>query len=472
MNIREVTHNAVIAFLAQGISFFVSLITSLLLPKILGVEEFGYWQLFTMYASYLSFLEFGLIDGVYLQNGGTRRCNTDIAKIGSQVKIGTTIQLMFTLIISSIAIFSGIDDKRDLVLLALALLIVPNNLSLHLGYIFQSMNETKLFSASQMLDRLSFLLPTMLFVILRIPSFEAYVVAFLVGRIIACGYCCYHARSFLGSHCSDYRKSIISCFETARIGLPHMLAAAASMLIIGIARMAIDSAWGIEVFGKVSLSLSLVNFFSAFINQAGMVLFPSLRESSPDELKKVYRCLRDMLKVALPAAYLFYCPAVLLIGNWLPQYKDSLHYFAYLLPVCVYDCKMSLCYTTFFRVLRMERVLFRVNMFALAISAAGSAMGCILFNSPDVVLVSAVFAIIIRSLVSERLVNDHFETSAGFTPLAEVLMTFVFLVSTLVISAGILSFVTVLIAYGIYLVLNSIVVKQIASLVIRTRIGG
>lgn len=470
MNLREVAHNAVVAFLAQGITFFVSLVTSLLLPKILGVEEFGYWQLFSLYAGYLSFLEFGLVDGVYLQNGGKRRRNTDVARIGFQVKIGTTIQFGFTLIFALIAVLSGLGDKRNLVLLTLALLIVPNNLSLHLCYIFQSMNETKLYSTAQMIDRLSFLLPTILLMIFRVPSFETYVAAYIVGRMVACGYCCYHARDFISSRCSEYRKSVISCFETARTGLPHMLASAASMLIIGVARIAIDSTWGIEVFGKVSLSLSLVNFFSAFINQAGMVLFPSLRESSSDELAKAYRCLHDTLRIVLPAAYLFYYPAVLLIANWLPQYRDSLHYFIYLLPVCVFDCKMSLCYTTFFRVLRMQQTLFNVNLFALAVSAAGTVAGCFLFRSPDVVLASAVFAIVIRSLISEQLISNRFETGTGFTPLGEVLVTAVFFVSTLVIGAGLLDFVIVLIAYGLYLALNSTVVKQIASLVTGLRI--
>ena len=43
---------------------------SLVVPKILGVEEFAYWQLFLLYISYVALFHLGLNDGVYLVNGG------------------------------------------------------------------------------------------------------------------------------------------------------------------------------------------------------------------------------------------------------------------------------------------------------------------------------------------------------------------------------------------------------------------
>lgn len=50
MNYKKLVTNALVAFSAQGISLVVSFVMSLLVPKVLGVASYGYWQLFIFYA--------------------------------------------------------------------------------------------------------------------------------------------------------------------------------------------------------------------------------------------------------------------------------------------------------------------------------------------------------------------------------------------------------------------------------------
>ncbi|WP_413446107.1 lipopolysaccharide biosynthesis protein, partial [Bifidobacterium longum] len=69
LNYRKLASNALAAFFAQGISMLISAMTSIFVPKIMGVEDFGYWQLFMFYASYVGFFHLGINDGVYLEQG-------------------------------------------------------------------------------------------------------------------------------------------------------------------------------------------------------------------------------------------------------------------------------------------------------------------------------------------------------------------------------------------------------------------
>ena len=41
-----------------------------LIPRLISVEDYGYWRLFLLYASYVGFLHLGLIDGALLQWAG------------------------------------------------------------------------------------------------------------------------------------------------------------------------------------------------------------------------------------------------------------------------------------------------------------------------------------------------------------------------------------------------------------------
>ena len=52
------------------VSLIISTIVILIIPKIIGVEEYGYWQLYLFYTSYIGFLHFGWNDGIYLRYGG------------------------------------------------------------------------------------------------------------------------------------------------------------------------------------------------------------------------------------------------------------------------------------------------------------------------------------------------------------------------------------------------------------------
>ena len=64
--------NLAYAVVAQGIGLLSSILTSLVLPKFLGVEDYAYWQLFLLYSSYSGFALLGLNDGIYLRLGGKR----------------------------------------------------------------------------------------------------------------------------------------------------------------------------------------------------------------------------------------------------------------------------------------------------------------------------------------------------------------------------------------------------------------
>ena len=52
------------------ISFIISALVVLIIPRIIGVEDYGFWQLYLFYSSYIGFLHFGWNDGIYLRYGG------------------------------------------------------------------------------------------------------------------------------------------------------------------------------------------------------------------------------------------------------------------------------------------------------------------------------------------------------------------------------------------------------------------
>lgn len=465
MNIRKIRNNVFIAFASQGVSMLTSVIISLLVPKMLGVKEYGYWQLFIFYSNYVGFFHLGLNDGVYLLNGGRKRDEIAKSSVRSQFRFELTFQLVLGAAIAVLSGFLAPETERAFVLAAFAAYMVVCNLASYLGYVFQAMNETRLFSFSVVLDRLAFLVPLLVMVVLRIADFRPYVVAYLVSKTISLVWCCWEARDILSAPPLGVSETIKESIASIRVGFKLMIANVADMLILGVARALVDAVWGIEAFGRVSFSLSLVNFFITFVTQASMVLFPALRQSGEGERRAVYRGMRDAMEVAFPAVYALYFPMAWLLSAWLPQYAESMRWLAVLLPVCVFNTKMDVCCTTYFKVLRQERTLLAVNVVTVAASALTSLLGVFALGSLEAVLVGAVCCIAARSVWSELRLDREMGVKRSPMLVPELLLTGAFMALALLLP-GAWALLAYCMLYGAYLLVNK---GEVASIVARVK---
>jgi hypothetical protein len=244
-----------------------------------------------------------------------------------------------------------------------------------------------------------------------------------------------------------------------------MLSNIASMLILGVLRFIVDEHWGIEVFGEVSFALQLVSLFIVFATQLAMVLFPALRQIDRSKLADVYTLIRSVLTLGLPFAYLLYFPVEAAVGWWLPQYKTSLYYLSILLPICLFDCKMNLVGTTFFKVLRQEKRLFLVNVLSVVASGALVSVSTYIFNDLIAAIACTAVVICFRSTLSEVLLGRYFGSFRFRSVVGEIVLSIAYLVL-------VINFIDLVAAVGFFLLYctyNLVNRKDVLSLVALVR---
>ena len=56
----------------NALNLIISVFMVIALPKILTMEDYGYWQLFLFFFSYIGFFQFGWEDGIYLKFVGCK----------------------------------------------------------------------------------------------------------------------------------------------------------------------------------------------------------------------------------------------------------------------------------------------------------------------------------------------------------------------------------------------------------------
>ena len=411
MNNRSFAKNLWFAFLSQGVALLCSVLTTLLVPKIMGVEDYGYWQYFIFLISYVSFFQLGVNDGVYLTHGGELRSEIDKGLVKAEFGLSLAMQ---TLIMAAMIVLSVVfarDSDKCVLYIGAAVYMVVSNAAFFLGYVFQSMNETRLYSVSIVADRLVFLVPLIACVLLQVTNCGIYIAAYVVARCVALAYCVYHARDFLFSASASLDSGIRALVHDMRLGLVMTVANVCGMLILGIARYTIEARWGIAVFGQLSLSLSLVNFILMFISQLSMVLFPALRQSDPAELGNLYNAIKNYALIFLPIAFIIYYPLSLFIAAWLTEYADSLRYFVFLMPVVLYEALSDMICNTFFKV-RCEPVrVLAVNLVSFVFTAIGVYIAAFFVSNVYAVMVASVMGLAVRAYLGIYLLSASYGKS-------------------------------------------------------------
>ena len=414
------------AYISQAISLIISLVFTLVVPKILGVEGYGYWQLIVFYATYIGVLYFGLNDGLYLREGGKAYSELNHSQIATQSRIFFVFHTLVAFALTAVAVLFVQDVNRTFVIICAAIYIPFLNLKGLLTHTLQAVNRTKVYSISLIIDKIFILFAIICALFLQVKDFRYYVVVYVIGGIIATIYCCICAREILfapNCNLSDAKRDAIA---NIKAGFPLMLSSFAAMLITGVSRQVIDIRWDISQFGKISLAITMMNFVLMFVNQSSLVLFPSIRRMHQDGYLAFYQCMNRILNLVLPLILIVYVPVGFLVRKWLPNYSESVMYLGVMLPICIFDGKMSLLSNTYYKMLRLERKLLLINLVTFGLNTVFAVIGAFVFDNIKIIVLGLVIAIAIRSLISEIYLHIRLEKNFDHTTVVMIAMSVLF----------------------------------------------
>ena len=113
MKLGEVIKNISYSFSANLISLLISAFMVMFVPKLLSINDYGLWQLFLFYYSYLGFLHFGWEDGIYLRYAGKRFEELNHKTFAGQFYCIILLQILLAIVISIFEqAFVTNSDKR------------------------------------------------------------------------------------------------------------------------------------------------------------------------------------------------------------------------------------------------------------------------------------------------------------------------------------------------------------------------
>lgn len=425
------------------ITLLISTTVVLIVPKLIGVQEYSYWQLYIFYSSYVGFLHFGWNDGIYLRYGGEEYNNLDKKLFFSQFIMLGTLQVIILLGVFFLHV--GQDKQFILRMTVTCMLLV--NLRGMIVYILQSTNKIREYVRVTILDRLLYIFLLLLVLICGERNYEYIIIVDLIGKFVSLVIAVLICRDMVFRRIADFTLNVKEAAFNISVGIKLMFSNIASMLVVGTVRFGIEKTWDVITFGKVSLTLSVSNLLMMFINAMGVILFPILRRTDKERLPSIYMGMRNFMMVVLLGMLVFYYPAKIAISRWLPAYADSLKYMALLFPMSVYEGKMALLVNTYLKTLRKEKLMLKLNVVSLLLSILMTLFSTIILKNLDLAVVSIVVLLAFRCILAEIILSKTLEIPVLKDTVMELVVTITFILTGWFIS----SIMTTLIYTFIYI---------------------
>lgn len=413
-NFKKIVRNLSYALSSNFLNFFISALIVLILPKYLGVNEYGYFQLYIFYSSYLGFLQFGWNDGLYLRYAGNKIGELQKLDLKNQFNMLIISQLIFSILLFMVGIFFSNDESKKIITLCLSLSLIPIGCRAMFLFLFQTINDFKSFTKIMIFDRILYLILIVICLIFFENNFEFYIYADVVSKYISFIYSIVLGKSFFkkSSGFENYKIFVEEIKGNIIAGSILMLSNISSMLIVGISRIFIEKQWSIAIFGTISLSLNILSLAMVFITAIGNVLFPTLRGLEESKLSRIYKEISLPIELFSYLVLLFYLPVKFIFDNWFSEYKELSLYLVFILPLIIFETKTSLLINPYLKTLRKEKLLLKINLISLFFSFCFAFVAAFVLNNLLLVTFSMTLSLFFRKNYSEyklaKILNNSF----------------------------------------------------------------
>lgn len=454
MNIKLLFKNISYTMTSNLMTLVISTVLVLVVPKFIGIEEYGYWQLYVFYSNYVGVLTFGWADGVYLRYGGRDYEDLNKDLFHSQFIMLLIAQIIIFLIIIQSAFFIS-NANKAFVFKSIAIYLILFNMKTFVQYILQDTSRIREYSIVNSIGKVFYFLFVIIALFFKVTDFRILIAADLVGSSISLVISMLYVRDIIFRRFSKFYWSFKETWANLSSGINLMIANLAGMLVVGIVRYGIEWRWGVKVFGKVSLVLSISNFLITFVSAVSLVLYPTLRKIGIKKAKEIFKSISSVLMLLLLGALFIFYPLDYLLPKWLPKYNSSLSYLAVLFPIFIYQGKFDLLINTYMKTLRFEKVLLRINIATVTFSIFVTIIDTLVIQNVAIAMFSIIVILFFQCFLGEIYIAKKMKVKVAKSLFQETLIILIFIGSGVFFS-NLISFFLFLVTMILYALSNKI----------------
>lgn len=416
---------------SNGMLMLSGFVISFLLPIKLPVEDFGYWQFYFFYSGFVGLFMFGFSDGIHLKYAGYNYESLDKKLFRTYFRVVLFLSILmcgvFILFVSVI-----IDNPdRMFTLLFISLNIIVFNVNGFFTHINQITSRFKYYSWGLTLDRIVFVLTIIPMFFLPFESYKHYIIVNIVSRLVVLFYNLLTSKDIIFGQSLDFKECLKHLADNFKVGIFLTLSAILSMFLVSFTRIIVDKYMGISAFGLYSFANSILSMAIQVVIAISTVLYPILRKTDKEKYGTFIQLSNQSILVLGSVMLCSYFPVGFLIQNYLPKYSPILEYLFCLFPLMIYQCKDQMVILTFYKALRLEKIMLINSAIGLTLNFAITMLAFKVFGNILSIAASSVMCYAIWCYYTEwyLIKKSNWSYSIGLGT-ADLLIILGFIIST------------------------------------------
>jgi O-antigen/teichoic acid export membrane protein len=313
-----------------------------LIPRLVSVEEYGYWRLFLLYAGYAGFLHLGFTDGALLRWVGKPR--EEIAK-----ESGTAIKFVFLLqipLLVGAGLLVGLL-RRPLNFVGAGILVFA--LVLNLGAVLQySTQAARIFKPVAVATAVApgaFMAMVFLGSLRKSLTAPELIVFYIAAASLVLGYLWLRVRPRFGGVGVSARGLGKSCILA---GWPVVLANTGYGLVQSADRLVVSSALPITDFAQYSLAASAMFVPVVAIAAVSRVFLSHAASVEHDDRTKIYGHMSRFLLIAWSLLLPYFFVLEAFVKRFLPRYVVALPVASVLILSVIFLAGIQILHMSYF----------------------------------------------------------------------------------------------------------------------------
>lgn len=340
----------------------------LFIPVILCVNDYGYWQIYMLYAGFIGIFTYGFNDGIYLRYGQYSLKELPFELIKSSLVfyiLSAFITAIIMFVVSSIIIE---EQKRFFVSIFLIVNFLTVIISSYFLFILQVTNNMKLYSNLLLIDKLLFVVLLLcVFIFEKELDFYVVIILDLISKIVTSIYLINRFSGFCFGKVNSFRLGWIEFIENINVGYKLLLGNLLAIFFISLSRLFVEFNFSIEMFSIFAFGLSLTGILILVANGVSVVIYPMLRRLDSATFKDIYLKMFEIITPFLLFFVAIFFIVEIIINKYVANYKDVLSFLPFLLLSTYYQVRVQILNNSFFKATRNESYLIYFNLASILI---------------------------------------------------------------------------------------------------------
>lgn len=385
---------------------FSSVITGFIIPKILGVFEYGLYKIFTLYLSYSALAHMGFVDGILLRFAGFEYVNLPKNKM----RTFTRFFFIFQCIIGvGIIVFAHVFLKHEYVAIIslLGIDLIAVNMTAYYQYISQGTMRFKELSFRKILlavFKIALVLSLLLLYKIGLTSFVN--ATSYVSGLVLIDVCLLVWYFFSYKDISWGERVAIKSVQTEIIkifknGIILTIAFQTAAFVFTIDMQFVSVLFDTKIYGTYSFAYSIISMVTTVVGAVALVLFPRLKQLTEERIMDTFSDAMMAVSIVAVAAMIGFQPLVLIIHSFLPDYINSIPYLQIVFPGLAMSCCINIVMFTYYKALNKHLLYFLNCCGVLVIAVVLNALAYYFYRNPEYISIASIITLIVWYIICE-----------------------------------------------------------------------